>query len=179
MGELFGKVPEFFLGLFRKWNGTEMANLITKFFDLFVRGEGVILRMIGELFDTVHSVYSIARVLGRFEWPSPTFRAISSYRLSSESLGCKRKFRIISNLKLVPPLLVLCWLWHCVCQSHDMTINAEGDWQTLCGLIANEQDPERLSDLVNRLLRTMDERKKGLREEVPHGHPFNAFQSET
>jgi hypothetical protein len=60
-----------------------------------------------------------------------------------------------------------------------MTINDEGDWQRLCGMIANEQDPRRLSDLVNRLLRAMDERKKGLQEEVPHNSPSDAFQNET
>jgi hypothetical protein len=27
MGELFGKAPQFFLGLFRKWTGTEMAGI--------------------------------------------------------------------------------------------------------------------------------------------------------
>jgi hypothetical protein len=48
----------------------------------------------------------------------------------------------------------------------------EEEWRELCDLIANEQDPQRLCDLVDQLIKAMDDRKQNLRrgrEEVEPG----------
>jgi hypothetical protein len=45
-----------------------------------------------------------------------------------------------------------------------MTIKKkEEEWRELCNLIANEQDPQRLCDLVEQLIKAMDDRKQSLR----------------
>jgi hypothetical protein len=38
----------------------------------------------------------------------------------------------------------------------------EKEWRKLCQFIANEQDPHRLSELVDELIRTLDKRKQAL-----------------
>jgi hypothetical protein len=64
-----------------------------------------------------------------------------------------------------------------------MTTTKEAEWKRLCGLIAKERDPRRLSDLVTQLLIAMDERKQGLqglKEGVEEKNPLApGFQTET
>jgi hypothetical protein len=45
-----------------------------------------------------------------------------------------------------------------------MTTKSEEDqeWQELCALIGREKDPQRLSQLVDELIKVMDQRKQGL-----------------
>jgi len=48
-----------------------------------------------------------------------------------------------------------------------MTINSESekdqDWHKLCELVAREQDPQRLSELVEQLIKKLDARRRELR----------------
>lgn len=47
---------------------------------------------------------------------------------------------------------------------HCMTIKKEEEeWRELCDLIANEQDPQHLCDLVDQLIKAMDNRKQSPR----------------
>ena len=39
----------------------------------------------------------------------------------------------------------------------------EKDWRKLCELVATENDPERLSELVDKLLKELDSRRQALR----------------
>jgi hypothetical protein len=55
----------------------------------------------------------------------------------------------------------------------------EEEWRTLCNLIANEQDPHRLSELVDQLLKAIDERKKRLGGGVTMSPDSNPFRGET
>ena len=52
-----------------------------------------------------------------------------------------------------------------------MTINNESerdqDWRKLCELVAREQDPQRLSELVDRLIKKLDARRRELRSSDP------------
>jgi hypothetical protein len=47
-----------------------------------------------------------------------------------------------------------------------MTINDESekdqDWRKLCELVAGEQDPKRLSELVDQLIKKLDARRREL-----------------
>jgi len=53
-----------------------------------------------------------------------------------------------------------------------MTIKKEEqEWRELCDLIADEQDPQRLCDLVDQLIRAMDDRKQRLRTTGKEGEP--------
>jgi len=40
----------------------------------------------------------------------------------------------------------------------------EREWRRLCSLISNEADPQRLSELVDQLLKELDARRLALRE---------------
>jgi len=40
----------------------------------------------------------------------------------------------------------------------------EKEWRRLCQLVAAEGDPQRLSELVDRLLKELDARREALRE---------------
>jgi hypothetical protein len=40
------------------------------------------------------------------------------------------------------------------------------EWRDLCDLISKEKDPQRLSQLVDNLIRAMDERKQRLKAEA-------------
>jgi hypothetical protein len=40
----------------------------------------------------------------------------------------------------------------------------EKEWRRLCQLVAAEADPQRLSELVDRLLKELDARREALRE---------------
>jgi hypothetical protein len=60
-----------------------------------------------------------------------------------------------------------------------MTIKMEEDWRTLCKLIADEQDPHHLSELVDQLLKAIDERKKRLGVGVTMSPDSNPFRGET
>jgi len=40
----------------------------------------------------------------------------------------------------------------------------EQEWRKLCQQVANEPDPQRLSELLNQLLRELDSRRETLRE---------------
>lgn len=40
----------------------------------------------------------------------------------------------------------------------------EKQWRKLCELVATEPDPERLSELVDQLLKELDSRREALRE---------------
>jgi hypothetical protein len=48
-----------------------------------------------------------------------------------------------------------------------MTNNSESekdqDWRKLCELVAREQDPQRLSELVEQLIKKLDARRRELR----------------
>jgi hypothetical protein len=44
-----------------------------------------------------------------------------------------------------------------------MTIE-EKEWRKLCESIQDEQDPQRLSELVDQLLKALDDRREELRE---------------
>jgi hypothetical protein len=48
-----------------------------------------------------------------------------------------------------------------------MIINDESerdqDWRKLCELVAHEQDPQRLSELVDQLIKKLDARRRELR----------------
>jgi hypothetical protein len=48
-----------------------------------------------------------------------------------------------------------------------MIINNESErdqeWRKLCDLVAREQDPQRLSELVDRLIKKLDARRRELR----------------
>jgi hypothetical protein len=39
------------------------------------------------------------------------------------------------------------------------------EWETLCKLVANESDPHKLSEHLDRLIRALDARKLSLRDE--------------
>jgi hypothetical protein len=40
----------------------------------------------------------------------------------------------------------------------------ENEWRRLCQLVAEEPDPQRLSELVDQLLKELDSRREALRE---------------
>jgi hypothetical protein len=42
-------------------------------------------------------------------------------------------------------------------------IERDQEWRKLCELVAHEQDPHRLSDLVDRLIKKLDARRQELR----------------
>jgi hypothetical protein len=45
------------------------------------------------------------------------------------------------------------------------------DWRKLCELVAREQDPQRLSELVEQLIKKLDARRRELRNSEPQpGH---------
>src|SRR5947209_6858858 len=54
-------------------------------------------------------------------------------------------------------------IWQTSCLIQYMTID-EREWRKLCESIQNEQDPLRLSKLVDQLLNAMDERREVLQE---------------
>lgn len=58
---------------------------------------------------------------------------------------------------------------------HYMTIKKkkEEEWRELCDLIANEQDPKRLCDLVDQLIKAMDDRKQNLRRGGKKANPVS------
>ena len=49
--------------------------------------------------------------------------------------------------------------------NHQEKLNVgEKEWRRLCQLVADEDDPRRLSELVDQLLRELDARREALRE---------------
>jgi len=60
-------------------------------------------------------------------------------------------------------------VWQSSCLIHGMDNGArqridEKEWRRLCQLVAAEADPQRLSELVDRLLKELDARREALRE---------------
>jgi len=56
-----------------------------------------------------------------------------------------------------------------------MTIKKEEqEWRELCDLIADEQDPQRLCDLVDQLIKAMDDRKQRLRTSGKKANPVSS-----
>jgi len=56
-----------------------------------------------------------------------------------------------------------------------MTIKKEEqEWRELCNLIADEQDPQRLCDLVDQLIKAMDDRKQRLRTSGKKANPVSS-----
>jgi hypothetical protein len=61
-------------------------------------------------------------------------------------------------------------VWQAACLNLFMTINQsekdkekDQEWLKLCELVAREQDPQRLSDLVDQLIKKLDARRRELR----------------
>ena len=50
----------------------------------------------------------------------------------------------------------------------------EGQWRKLCALVATEPDPERLSELVDQLLKELDARRETLGDCELHDACFRA-----
>jgi len=49
----------------------------------------------------------------------------------------------------------------------------EREWRRLCSLISNEADPQRLSELVDQLLKELDARRLALRENEKTTEPVS------
>ena len=45
-------------------------------------------------------------------------------------------------------------------------MKTEQDWQKLCELIARESDPERVSELVDQLITSLDAHREALRQDT-------------
>jgi hypothetical protein len=54
-----------------------------------------------------------------------------------------------------------------------MTIKKQEEWRELCALVAEESNPERLSELADELIRALDERKEALRKRGDWRVPFS------
>lgn len=58
-----------------------------------------------------------------------------------------------------------------------MTINSESekdqDWRKLCELVEREQNPQRLSELLDQLIKQLDARRRALRSRDPQPNPGN------
>ncbi len=58
-----------------------------------------------------------------------------------------------------------------------MTINGESendqDWRKLCELVSREQDPQRLSGLLDQLVKKLDARRQELRSSDQQASPAN------
>lgn len=54
--------------------------------------------------------------------------------------------------------------------SHSMKTEHE-EWEKLCKLVANESDPHKLSELLDRLIRALDARKRALGDEQVKNKP--------
>jgi hypothetical protein len=53
-------------------------------------------------------------------------------------------------------------VWHGSCLTDGMSIQ-ETEWEKLCKLVADERNPQRLSELVDQLIEALDARRDVLR----------------
>jgi hypothetical protein len=102
------------------------------------------------------------------------FRAINSYCILPLLLRCQAKSCVISYLRGALIHSVAAPLWHASCLYYSMSINGsdeidDREWRRLCQLAAKEYDPQRLSELVDQLIRALDARRNALPSSEPRG----------
>jgi hypothetical protein len=53
------------------------------------------------------------------------------------------------------------------------------DWRKLCALVAMESDPQRLSELVDEIIKALDSRKQELQRSGPERNPTSVGDYDT
>jgi hypothetical protein len=62
-----------------------------------------------------------------------------------------------------------------VMNTDKINIDTEREWRRLCQLAANETNPQRLSELVDQILRALDARTQALRNRDRQAQSFPGF----
>jgi len=66
--------------------------------------------------------------------------------------------------------------WPSSCFSRSMM--TDDNWRRLCRMVSNEQDPHRLSELVDELIKDFDSRRQRLAQESPNRSDGSELSSE-
>ena len=100
-------------------------------------------------------------------------------------LKINTKYRVINHLDKFDRGKTKAWLWPLPCLIQGMTNHTEKgnaykeednkDWRRLCREAADEPDPQRLSELVDQLIRALDARRQVQSRGGPNGGvPLNS-----